>query len=414
MRKLRVLLIGMLFGALVQAQTLPKTFTITATTSPCASIQASNNSAVGIIVSGTFSGTLTSTVYIYPAQTAAKQVFPLDSSTGQSTITAAGGFTVTVGGFQMFQLCPTAWTSGTAVVQIYAAPVTGPSAAASGGSGGTVVQGSAGTNAQAWWVRVGDATNGPAAVKPASTGSVAADPSLVVQLSPNQSALTTPLAVTAAQPTAANFNATVVQPTAANFNATVAQPTAANFNATVVQATGANLHAVLDAASIESTDMTGTVPGTAPSNTKLVGCIFNSANPAPTTGQTLPCQGNSQGDINVSTRPISNSGNSSLSAAQEATLTTSVNVKASAGSLYGMTFVNGAASVCYVEFQNAATAGTLGTATLVSIPLPASSQTTIMFQYPIQFSTGIAVGIGTTVNGATACGTAGNGTVFYK
>jgi hypothetical protein len=48
----------------------------------------------------------------------------------------------------------------------------------------TANQGNAGTNAQAWWVRIGDATNGPVAVKPASTAAVATDPSLTVQLNP--------------------------------------------------------------------------------------------------------------------------------------------------------------------------------------------------------------------------------------
>jgi hypothetical protein len=54
-----------------------------------------------------------------------------------------------------------------------------------GGSGGAVTQSSAGTNAQAWWTRIGDATNGPVAVKPASTAAVATDPALTVALSPN-------------------------------------------------------------------------------------------------------------------------------------------------------------------------------------------------------------------------------------
>lgn len=54
-------------------------------------------------------------------------------------------------------------------------------------AGGSVVQGNAGSNAQAWWTRIGDATNGPAAVKAASTAAVAADPALVVAMSPNVS-----------------------------------------------------------------------------------------------------------------------------------------------------------------------------------------------------------------------------------
>lgn len=56
---------------------------------------------------------------------------------------------------------------------------------ASGGGSTTANQGNKGTNAQAWWVEIGDGTNGPAAVKAASTAPAAADPALVVGISPN-------------------------------------------------------------------------------------------------------------------------------------------------------------------------------------------------------------------------------------
>lgn len=51
---------------------------------------------------------------------------------------------------------------------------------------GTVAanQGNRGTNTQAWWTQIGDGTNGPVAVKPASTAAVATDPSLTMQLNP--------------------------------------------------------------------------------------------------------------------------------------------------------------------------------------------------------------------------------------
>jgi hypothetical protein len=82
----------------------------------------------------------------------------------------------------------------------------------SGGGGGTVAQGAAGSNAQAWWTQIGDATHGPAAVKAASTAAVATDPALVVGLSPNSllPAFAATPTVTAAQATAASLNATVV------------------------------------------------------------------------------------------------------------------------------------------------------------------------------------------------------------
>ena len=81
-----------------------------------------------------------------------------------------------------------------------------------------------------------DGTNGPVAVKPATTTAIATDPSLVIQVSPNQ----------------------------------------------------------------PSALFTGTVPGMAPANTILVGSIYNSSSPFPSDGQTLPLQSDSSGNLKVS------------------------------------------------------------------------------------------------------------------
>ena len=61
-----------------------------------------------------------------------------------------------------------------------------------GGSIGTVTQGNAGSDAQAWWAQIGDGTNGPVAVKPASTAPAATDKALVAALSPNTGEVGTP------------------------------------------------------------------------------------------------------------------------------------------------------------------------------------------------------------------------------
>ena len=52
-------------------------------------------------------------------------------------------------------------------------------------------QGTAASLANAWSTKITDATNGPVAVKAASTAAVAADPALVVSLSPNSHAKAT-------------------------------------------------------------------------------------------------------------------------------------------------------------------------------------------------------------------------------
>lgn len=109
---------------------------------------------------------------------------------------------------------------------------------------------------------------------------------------------------------------------------------------------------------------------------------------------------------------------SAFSSSVQATLTASVNVKASAGNVYGVQALNGAASTCWVQFINSATAGTLGTGVIFSIPLPASTTQPVAVGPGdialANFTAGIAVGIATTPTGAVACGTAGNLTVFYQ
>lgn len=123
------------------------------------------------------------------------------------------------------------------------------------------------------------------------------------------------------------------------------------------------------------------------------------------------------GTVAVSPNPVATSG-AALTSANESGITASVNVKASAGNVFGGYALNGAASTCWIQFINSAGAGTLGTGVVFSIPLPASTTQPVTFGFGdmalSNFSTGIAVGIATTQTGSTACGTAGNVVVFYK
>jgi hypothetical protein len=121
-------------------QTQPVTQTVAAT-AVCVSIRAQNNSTVGIIVSGTWSGTFTPNVQISTvsgAPTVAKKVVPVDSTTAQATVTANGGYRADVSGFALFNFCSTGtWTSGTATVTLNVTPQAAASTVA-GGGGGTV------------------------------------------------------------------------------------------------------------------------------------------------------------------------------------------------------------------------------------------------------------------------------------
>ncbi len=70
---------------------------------------------------------------------------------------------------------------------------------------------------------------------------------------------------------------------------------------TANSATSSNFKAQVDPLTIGNWGiMSGTVPGTAPTNTQIIGGIYNSAAPSPTTGQTLPLQMNSTGKLSIS------------------------------------------------------------------------------------------------------------------
>jgi len=105
----------------------------------------------------------------------------------------------------------------------------------------------------------------------------------------------------------------------------------------------------------------------------------------------------------------------------QTSLTTAVVVKASSGNVYGFIATNGSTTTaCYLEFMNVASSPTLGTGAVFSIPIPVSSSTAPanVIAMPTDlamsnFSTGISVGMATAYNGSTACGTAGQVTIFY-
>jgi hypothetical protein len=83
---------------------------------------------------------------------------------------------------QLVQGGNTATVSAAGALKVDGSAVTQP---VSIGAAVTVTQGNHGTAAQGWFTEITDGTNGPAAVKAASTAAAAADPSLVVALSPN-------------------------------------------------------------------------------------------------------------------------------------------------------------------------------------------------------------------------------------
>jgi hypothetical protein len=119
------------------------------------------------------------------------------------------------------------------------------------------------------------------------------------------------------------------------------------------------------------------------------------------------------GGIYVSETPTTNA--TGLTTTGITTVTASQSIKASAGNLYGFGVVNGAGAGCWLQCVNSSGAGTLGTAVIFQAPIPTSGS---VYQSPGpiplgSFSTGIACGMASAVNGASACGTAATGVAIY-
>lgn len=104
----------------------------------------------------------------------------------QTTFTMPPPAGVSVIGVQIVSSCGGASLTAGGIAFV-AMDTTGKLCDNGGGGGGstTANQGTANTLANAWPTKITDGTNGPAAVKPASTAAAATDPGLVVDISPN-------------------------------------------------------------------------------------------------------------------------------------------------------------------------------------------------------------------------------------
>ena len=100
------------------------------------SLNPATSSTVVINVSGTFSLTLQPAVQVQGQAVENVQVTPSTSTTAQSTITAAGAYYANVGPVNNFQVCVSAYTSGTAVVYLNAGSGVNASILGGGGGGG--------------------------------------------------------------------------------------------------------------------------------------------------------------------------------------------------------------------------------------------------------------------------------------
>jgi hypothetical protein len=95
---------------------------------------------------------------------------------------------------------------------------------------------------------------------------------------------------------------------------------------------------------------------------------------------------------------------------------TVLNIKSSAGNVYGVTVVNKTASVIYLQFYNTAGTPTLGTSVISWIPIAASATLVIPPGALAlgSFATGIGIGASTTPTSTGTPGTAPDVTIWFK
>ena len=205
--------------------------------------------------------------------------------------------------------------------------------------------------------------------------------------------------------------------------------------------------------------MAGPLNSSAPTTAVIVGGVYNSVAPAPVAGQACALQFDANGyllaniavggggsvtqgtspwvvaatlaaettkvigTVNQGTSPwitqatpIPATSGGCLSNVQQA-LTTSVNIKASAGQVYGFDWFNPNAVTVYVFIYNTATTpGTIGATTVLLYQkgLPAGAGSNEFFDLGIAFGTGIAIAVSTSPTSSAAPSTGLVLTTLYK
>lgn len=360
----------------------------------CASITVSQQATVGISVGGSFSATLTPSVSVGSLPGTNVSVTPIGSSTSQTTITAGGNYSAVVSGMTNFSLCATAYASGTVFVYLNASPaVNGVSVTASG-------------------------TQNVAIVNSVNTGTQTITASQCATVSLNGSASVI-VYITAVNGVFSAGNLLLKEaPDSVTYNPVQLEPWMPSLGGILISsipfgswAAGAAWAGNLGPSGNFQVCGDGTLAG----GTSV--SVFVSAG----AGSLVMPNGllDSSGNLNVHIGAGSISPGTTLALgmtnATNTSLTTAVVAKASAGNLYGWIVTNNAATTCFLQFIQASSAPTLGTAALFSVLIPATTTITVMpGTYGVNMTPGISYGLSTTYNGASACGTAGAAVILYK
>lgn len=379
---------------------------ITTNASVIGPLSVTQRNVVTVSVSGTYAGV---TFVIEASDDSGTTWFPLqciNNATGQAGATwtpgtnALASYDSAIGGYTSMRVRATAWTSGSATVRMTAQsfaydPVV---AAISQGlaANGTVpvgnpvfVAGFDGTNVRQILV---DTSGRPQMVgAAASAAAVAGNPVL------NGFTFTTTLpTVTTGQVVNAQSTARGEQLVALSNGAVAVAHKAASTAAVatdpalVVAVSPNNVLKVGDGTTAAVTTAASTAAAAA--SAAMTVALSPNSGLAPTTSALHAC-----------------------STAIQAALTVA-NVKASAGSVYGMSIANLSAATLYIQFYNTAGTPTLGTSVIWFVAVPASGTLTIPASALAlaNFATGIGIGASTTATSTGTPTTAPAVTIFYK
>lgn len=256
-------------------------------------------------------------------------------------------------------------------------------------------------------------TGAPAAVSPTQTiASLPAGAALIGKVGIDQTTpgTTNAVQVAAALPTGANTIGSVKLTDGTN---TAAMGVGTTKTQLVSLHDGTTLVGVIGATTALKTDkssVAGATIAVAGAGTQKVGIVGNTA-------ATLDAAIGGVAPTNAlwQTNAPSTAAAASCSLGNAVSLTV-LNIKASAGNVYGITVVNKAATVIYLQFYNTAGAPVLGTSVISWIPVPASGTLIIppSALAILNLATGIGIGASTTPTSTGTPATAPDVTVWFK
>jgi hypothetical protein len=169
-----------------------RTATGSITSTQTVQVNSQGSASTGVQITGTWTGTIDFEASVDGTNWNPVNAVVPTTGVSQTSTTTNGNWEIASGGYQLVRVRGNTVATGSATAYLNSGAGTqvveiGAPLPAGTNTIGKVDQGVGASLANAWTSQITDGTNGPAAVKPASTAAVATDPALVVAISPNNS-----------------------------------------------------------------------------------------------------------------------------------------------------------------------------------------------------------------------------------